>query len=140
MPRGSKPGERRGGREAGTPNRITLTIAEKLQELGCDPIEFQAIVVSNKLPCGVCRGTGKTKYALPAETPAEIDNPRLSERTCQSCYGSLFEACNPELRNKAAAELSQYIYPKRKAVELTGGDGVSLPVWQVVLPDVKGKK
>lgn len=43
MPRGgSKPGERRGGRVKGTPNRATLDVADKLRKLGCDPIEGMA--------------------------------------------------------------------------------------------------
>jgi uncharacterized membrane-anchored protein len=39
MPRGSKPGERRGGRKKGVPNKATLDVAEKIKALGCDPIE-----------------------------------------------------------------------------------------------------
>jgi hypothetical protein len=42
MPRGSSPGERRGGRQKGTPNKVTQEIVEKLQALGCDPIEGMA--------------------------------------------------------------------------------------------------
>ena len=40
MPRGgSKPGERRGGRKKGTPNKKTLDVAKRLKELNCDPLE-----------------------------------------------------------------------------------------------------
>lgn len=39
MSRGSKPGERRGGRKKGVPNKKTQDVAEKIQKLGCDPIE-----------------------------------------------------------------------------------------------------
>jgi hypothetical protein len=42
MPRGSSPGERRGGRQKGTPNKVTQEIVEKLRVLGCDPIEGMA--------------------------------------------------------------------------------------------------
>jgi hypothetical protein len=38
MPRGAKTGERRGGRQKGTPNKKTIAVAEKLAALGCDPI------------------------------------------------------------------------------------------------------
>lgn len=44
MPRGSKPGERRGGRQAGTPNKSKQAIEEKLAALGCDPIEGMALI------------------------------------------------------------------------------------------------
>jgi hypothetical protein len=40
--RGSRPGERRGGRKAGTPNKRTVEVAQRLEELGCDPIEGMA--------------------------------------------------------------------------------------------------
>jgi hypothetical protein len=39
MPRGAKAGERRGGRQKGTPNKRTIAVAEKLAALGCDPIK-----------------------------------------------------------------------------------------------------
>ena len=39
MPRGAKTGERRGGRQKGTPNKRTIAVAEKLAALGCDPIK-----------------------------------------------------------------------------------------------------
>ena len=42
MPRGSSPGERRGGRQKGTPNKVTQEIVDKLRALGCDPIEGMA--------------------------------------------------------------------------------------------------
>mgnify|MGYP003345183770 CR=1 FL=1 len=40
--RGSKPGERRGGRQKGTPNRRTLEIEERLVAVGCHPLEAMA--------------------------------------------------------------------------------------------------
>jgi hypothetical protein len=36
---GSKPGERRGGRCKGTPNKRTMAVADRLKALGRDPIE-----------------------------------------------------------------------------------------------------
>ena len=36
---GSKPGQRRGGRCKGTPNKKTMAVAELLGELGLDPIK-----------------------------------------------------------------------------------------------------
>ena len=48
MPRGgAKPGERRGGRKAGTPNRRTVEVAEKLAALKCDPISGMAKIAMN---------------------------------------------------------------------------------------------
>ena len=39
---GSKPGERRGGRKKGTPNKGTVDVAATLRRLGCDPIAGMA--------------------------------------------------------------------------------------------------
>lgn len=114
MPGGSKPGERRGGRAEGTPNKATASIEEKLARLGCDPLEGMARIALNDLPCGVCRGKGKTKY---------MRDGKISVRICESCYGTLYEACAPELRGKMLAELAQYVAPKRKAIEHSGPGG-----------------
>jgi hypothetical protein len=38
MPKGSAPGERRGGRQKGTPNRITADIKALAQQYGADAI------------------------------------------------------------------------------------------------------
>ena len=48
MPRGSKPGEHRGGRRAGTPNKRTLDVIERLDALGCDPIEGMARIAMDQ--------------------------------------------------------------------------------------------
>lgn len=49
MPKGgSKPGERRGGRKAGTPNKASAALQERLASLGCDPIEALARIAMNR--------------------------------------------------------------------------------------------
>jgi hypothetical protein len=51
---GSKPGERRGGRAPGVPNKKTADVAEKLAALGCDPITGMAhIAMDNKNPLDI---------------------------------------------------------------------------------------
>ena len=42
--RGSKPGERRGGRQKGTPNKRTVEVQQRLTELDCDPIQGMALI------------------------------------------------------------------------------------------------
>ena len=56
MPRGSKPGEHRGGRRAGTPNKATLDVITKLQALGCDPIEGMARIAMDESNAPELRG------------------------------------------------------------------------------------
>ena len=46
--RGSKPGERRGGRQKGTPNRRTLEVQQRLAELDCDPIQGMALIAMDE--------------------------------------------------------------------------------------------
>jgi len=64
-----------GGRKAGTPNKRTAEVIEKLEALGCDPIQGMARIAMD-------------------ETNA------------------------PELRGRMYAELAQYVYPKRRAMDL----------------------
>ncbi len=44
----SKPGKRRGGRCKGTPNKRTMAVTEKLEALGCDPIEGMATIAMDE--------------------------------------------------------------------------------------------
>lgn len=78
-------GRKTGGRAAGTPNRKTAEIAERLAALGCDPIE------------------GMVRIA---------EDPKSA----------------PELRGRMFAELAQYVYPKRKAVEHSGEGAGALKI------------
>jgi hypothetical protein len=130
-----------GGRAKGTPNRRTQDIQEKLARIGCDPIRGMAEIALNRLPCGVCRGELKTKYLMPqgnhttecrTANSAECTCEGIGTRICQSCYGSGWEACSPELRGKMYAEIAQYVLPKRKAIEHSGIDGDDIGVRLVV--------
>ena len=47
MPRGSIPGERRGGRAPGTPNRATVEVADKLAALNFDPIAAMVAIATD---------------------------------------------------------------------------------------------
>jgi len=69
-----------GGRKLGTPNKNSHALSERLERLGCDPIE------------------GLAKIALDPAT-------------------------KPELKVLCFAELAQYVYPKRKAVDLGLNEG-----------------
>ena len=135
-----------GGRKAGTPNKETVSLQQLLDRVGCDPREIMAMIALNKLPCGVCRGTGKTLYKKPLKPRVKCENcgyenpvafvhckvcegqpeVELAHRICMSCYGTLMEACSPQLRGSMCGELLQYQMPKRKAIEHTGADGVPI--------------
>ena len=85
MSSGSQPGERRGGRAPGTPNKRTTELIERLVELECDPVE------------------GLARIAADPNTDAV-------------------------LRARVYADLLPYLYPKRKAVELTGADNAPMQI------------
>ena len=124
-------GTRIGGRQKGTPNKISGTIKYRLQQLGCDPIRFLAKVVNNDVQCGVCRGTGITAFQ-----PQHGDEP--GKRLCQSCWGSKLERLSPKERAWAAGELLQYCESKLKQVDHTSSDGSNRPIWVVnVAQEVK---
>lgn len=74
--RGSKPGERRGGRGKGTPNKDTLDLYAKCEALKIDPFDELLKMAADK-------------------------------------------GLKEELRLKALTEVSQYLYSKRKAIELS---------------------
>lgn len=78
-------GQKTGGREAGTPNKRTADLMERLEGLGCDPLEGLARIA---------------------------DDP----------------STDTALRARVYADLLQYLYPKRKAVELSGADGDAIKI------------
>jgi hypothetical protein len=46
--RGANLGERRGGRQRGTPNKKTMAVDDRLEALGCDPIEGMARIAMDE--------------------------------------------------------------------------------------------
>lgn len=43
-------GRKTGGRVAGTPNKRTMEVMERLESLGCDPIEGMAKIAMDRRP------------------------------------------------------------------------------------------
>lgn len=105
--RGSKPGERRGGRQKGARNKKTIINKkrlERLQKMGFDPFE-----IARQIAMGEVQDT----IVLPAKgkdgkpQAVKVDIPW-------------------KLRLDAAKELMNYMEPKRRAIEVTGADGEDL--------------
>ena len=78
-----------GGRQRGTPNKVTRSVIEKLEALGCDPIE------------GLARIAMQPSTSIP-------DKIR--------CY----------------LELAQYVYPKRKPLEVSDDQDPVISVTTIV--------
>lgn len=101
--RGSKPGERRGGRQKGTRNHKTAALIEAVESSGITPLEVMLL-------------TMRTAWA----EAAKIDDP----------LGSLqLKALAVETAHKAAP----YCHAKLANVEVTGKDGGALTVEVVSL-------
>ncbi len=63
MPRGAKPGERRGGRSKGTPNRTNSYVSDILAEMGCCPFRGMAEIAMNESYDPELRGSMLGKLA-----------------------------------------------------------------------------
>lgn len=91
-----------GGRKAGTPNKATRDVQQKLEALGCDPFDLLA-----KIVMGDWKGLGYEEENFVVAFTADgnaIEKERISLQD----------------RKDAAKELAQYIAPKRKALEHSG--------------------
>lgn len=107
-----------GGRIKGTPNKRTQDVMDRLAALGCDPIAAMAKAVSMDALALAIEGG----YIDAAD--AKKDPIGCRARAC--------DLYPPDLRLKMAAELAQYVAPKRKAIEVTGEGGEPLTL-EIVL-------
>ena len=63
MQRGSLPGERRGGRTPGTPNRATAKVSDKLAAQGFDPIAAMVAITTDPAADLTLRGLMASELA-----------------------------------------------------------------------------
>ena len=66
-----------GGRTSGTPNKRTLEAIEKLEELGCDPIEGMARIAmdeSNSIELRAKMLSDLAPYVYPKRRTVDLDN------------------------------------------------------------------
>jgi hypothetical protein len=113
-----------GGRKLGTPNKRSGELLEILDRLSCNPAEGMAQIANGDYTCTVCLGKRKLKYRRREDGELVFDGDEGTLMDCVNCFGSGKEPIPVGLRLKAMAELQQYVYPKRKAVEVqTPKDG-----------------
>ena len=81
MPAGSKPGEHRGGRIAGTPNKVTQESVDRIDEVmkkhDCDPLEAMILIGKEAWSQGDLKLAGKmfkelAQYVAPKRRSIEI--------------------------------------------------------------------
>lgn len=111
-----------GGRQRGVPNRRSLELAQKLAELKCDPVKGMARIAMAEVPCPVCAGRKKAKFSKAENGRWQHDPLNGTLMKCLACYGSGKGRVSLELQGKMLAELAQYLYPKRKAIEVSVDD------------------
>jgi hypothetical protein len=129
--RGPAPGTRPAGRQKGTPNKRTVALLDRLDELGCDPLELSArIALGHELdgPHPALRAFYKFRDDLAKlQDKGGAVTPDHIEQLTQLIDDNLTRGYVPiELRSKHISDLMQYAHPKRKAVEITGKDGDDL--------------
>lgn len=99
--RGSKPGERRGGRQKGTENRNTLALREMLEAYGMGTTKDHPVLRMYKIGCG------------------DIKQKVLNQKT-----GKIVEMEAPlELQGRMLDAVASFIEARRKAIEFKDGDG-----------------
>lgn len=81
------------GRKKGTKNKANQAIADKLKELGCDPIEGMAIIANESM--------------IEARTADGFRDKKEAYKLAGDMY----------------KELAQYQSPKLRSIEVTGEDG-----------------
>lgn len=106
-----------GGRQKGTPNKDPLGLEERAKQLGVDVFEVLVYFVSGNFE--------KLGY------DSSIYHIEKPDGSIKMGY-----VITPEMRLRASVELMKYIYPQKKAVELsTGNEGI-----RVIIEDYVSSK
>ena len=122
---GPQPGQRFGGRRAGTPNRDTQRVFEILDKLGVDPIEGMARIAIGDVPCFECVEPHMTQIRTVVgleEGQEQVPLP-AADPGCPRCKGKGKEQVSLDLRANMHRQLAGYTYPARRAVEVSGPEG-----------------
>ncbi len=90
--------EKKGGRKKGTRNKDAAPVMQRAEQLGIDPFEILLLFAA-----GDWKKLGYKKETI----------IRYS-KDCQNEYLTI----DPAVRARSAAEACQYLYPKRKAIEV----------------------
>lgn len=110
---------KRGGRQKGTPNKKSWDASAMAEELGINP--FKILL---HFAAGNWKELGYDK----------------AERPMSSGEGIYYvDVISPELRERAAEKASEYLLPKRKALELSNGEGGE-GIFKVIIEDYSAKK
>jgi hypothetical protein len=106
---GSRPGERRGGRKKGTPNKKTAALVAKVEASGMTPLEIMLEAAREH-----------HSVAMALEKPLVILNAAGKEQKVVDRLGLMQSA------SALAAQAAPYVHPRLAAIEHTGKGGTQL--------------
>jgi len=139
--RGRKPGTpKTGGRKVGSKSKHVLALEHRDNPLVLLSSKRIEQILTNTLPCSVCRGTKETPYELPAGSHAAVCRSRIGaecscqgigQRPCASCKDG-FEQLSPEVIAKVAMAVREEAYPKLKSIEHKGTVNVDLMAQKII--------
>jgi hypothetical protein len=120
----TKDGKKTGGRKKGTPNKRTLTLIGRLEQLGCDPLELSARIATGQEldgPHPALKAFYKFRDDLAQlQDKGGAITPDHIEQFTQLIDDNLTRGYVPiELRSKHIADLLRYVHAPRKAIEIT---------------------
>lgn len=110
--------EKTGGRTKGTPNKATLRTNDIAERLDVDPFEVLLRFAANDHD-GL--GYDKTRTVVTKNGEFEVDT------------------ISPELRQKAAKDACEYLYPKRRSVDSSGKEDNLAETFEQFLTRISGK-
>jgi len=111
---GAKNKPKTGGRKAGTPNRLTLDLIETLQEKGFDPA---AELIRVNIEAWKEYNRASEIFDAIQDKRIAYDLVPLTESEASTYL---------KIAQDSAKDLMKYVYPQRKAVELSGQNGKDL--------------
>lgn len=133
---GRQPGTAKtGGRIKGSTNKKTLEVIDTLAKLKCNPIEGMAKIAMDD------RTTLDTKSRKIVKELRDLLKIKPDLLEFFEMVLASWQGYAPELRAKMFSELAQYVYPKRKAVELSTdpNNPIAVQVIERIIVDPKGK-
>ena len=103
--RGSKPGERRGGRQKGAANKRSRAIADKAIESGLTPLEYMLDILRSEMP---------------PDLKERIESGEVSEELTKAVYAWQTQ------RFEAAKAAAPYVHPRLQSTTVKVPDGLEI--------------
>lgn len=116
MPAGSKPGEHRGGRVAGTPNKVTQESVDRIDSImkkhNCDPLEAMILIGKEAWSGGDLKLAGQmfkelAQYVAPKRRSVEIRGASEKETITFSWASSSTDVMNTSPIDSKSALIEQ---------------------------------